>query len=263
MDVLLFDAMNLIRRIYAPQHDKPDAIENTILLSQNALLKDIERFEPVHVACVFDGREETWRHVLYPDYKHKRKPMPVELADALHLFEQRFEQLGIACLHYPDLEADDVIATLTVKCQHHGKQVGIVSTDKGYMQIMDSNTIIYHHFDRKILSNDDVVSVLGFPSARLVDFLSLVGDTTNDIPGIDGIGPKTAGKLLDQYGDLDGILIHSNEIQGKPGEQLQQHYRQALLARKLVTLKVDCDLGVNLKQLRYKPKVYKPMASQG
>lgn len=262
MDVLLFDAMNLIRRIYATQQDKPDGVENTLLLSQNAMLKDIEHFQPSHVACVFDGQGKTWRHTIYPAYKANRSPMPTELNKALPEFQRRFEQIGIRCLLYDDLEADDVIATLAVKSQQRAKTVCIVSTDKGYMQIMDPQTLLYHHFDRKLLNLDDVRSILGFEPKQLIDFLSLVGDSTNEVPGVDGIGQKTAGKLLDQFGDLDSILIHSNEISGKVGSQLAEHFRTALRARKMVTLKTDCELGINLKGLRYQPEVYKSAVSQ-
>jgi len=262
VDVLLFDAMNLIRRIYAPQQDKPDAVESTLLLSQNAMLKDIAHFQPRHVACVFDGQGKTWRHQLYPAYKANRNPMPDALGHALPEFQRRFEQIGIRCLLYDDLEADDVIATLAVKSQQHGKSVVIVSTDKGYMQIMDDQTLLYHHFDRRQLNLDDVRSTLGFEPHQLIDFLSLVGDSTNEVPGVEGIGQKTAGKLLDQFGDLDSILIHSEEISGKVGRQLTSQFRTALRARKMVTLKTDCELGINLKSLRYQPEVYKSSVTQ-
>jgi len=100
---------------------------------------------------------------------------------------------------------------------------------------------------------DDVEQQLGLKGPQLVDFLSLVGDSTNHVPGVPGIGPKTAGSLLEQYGDLDNVLIQNESIAGKVGQSLQEHYRVALMARKLVSLKLDCQLNVNLKSLRYNP----------
>ncbi len=252
MKLLLIDAMNLIRRIYAAQASRSDdVIEQTLLLSQNAILKNIEVSQASHVAVVFDGKGPTWRHEMYPDYKAHRQPMPEDLADALGQFSQRFEKLGIACLLMEEYEADDLIATLAVKAGEKGVDVMIVSTDKGFMQIASSNISLYHYFDKRLLSLDDVEQTLGLESHQLVDFLSLVGDTTNHVPGVPGIGPKTAGTLIEAYGDLDNIIIHSEEIAGRAGRALIEHYRVALLARKLVSLKLDCHLDVNLQGLRY------------
>jgi len=253
LNLLLIDAMNLIRRIYAAQLNRTeDTVEQTLLLSQNAILKDIERTSVSHVAVVFDGKGPTWRHELFGEYKAHRKPMPDELAQALDQYRQRFESIGLACLKMDEYEADDLIATLAVKTSLRGGKVIIVSTDKGFMQIADENISLYHHFDKRILGVDDVEQQLGLKGYQLIDFLSLVGDTTNHVPGVPGIGPKTAGTLIEQYGDLDSILIHNQSISGKVGQSLQEHYRVALMARKLVQLKLDCQLDINLKSLRYK-----------
>ncbi len=252
MDLLLIDAMNLIRRIYAAQVTRSDdALEQTLLLSQNAILKNIEQSQAKHVAVVFDGKGPTWRHELYGEYKAHRKPMPEELSLGLSQFSQRFSAFGITCLLMEEYEADDLIATLAVKTSEKGGKVMIVSTDKGFMQIVDDNICLYHHFDKRILQLDDVEQTLDLQSHQLIDFLSLVGDATNHVPGIPGIGPKTAGMLIEQHGDLDTILIHSDSIAGRAGQALSEHYRVALMARKLVSLKLDCHLDINLKALRY------------
>lgn len=253
MNLLLIDAMNLIRRIYAAQsYGGSDAVEQTLLLSQNAILKDLEKVGATHVACVFDGKGPTWRHELFPAYKADRKPMPEELAGALDAYMTRFRKLGIASMVFDEFEADDVIATLAVKTSLKGGQVTIVSTDKGFMQITNEHIRLYHHFDKRFLNPDDVRQQLGLEPYQLVDFLSLVGDTTNHVPGVAGIGPKTAGQLLDEYGDLDSVLINSEQIKGKVGQTLQTDYRIALMARKLVRLKTDCQLELNLKDFRYR-----------
>ena len=252
MDVLLIDAMNLIRRIYAAQQQRSsDPVEETLLHSQNAILKNIENFNASHIACVFDGKGPTWRHELYSDYKADRKPMPSELGSSLDRFMGQFEALGIRCMVFDEYEADDVIATLAVKTAERGGHVRIVSTDKGFMQLSCSRIQLYHHFDKRVLSQDDVRQQLGLQPSQLVDFLSLVGDSTNHVPGMPGIGPKTAGQLLDEYGDLDSVLVASESIPGKVGETLRNEYRTALFARKLVRLKTDCQLQLNLSSLRY------------
>jgi len=254
MKLLLIDAMNLIRRIYAAQATRStDVIEQTLLLSQNAILKNIEVSRATHVSVVFDGKGPTWRHEMFAEYKAHRKPMPEDLAQALGLFRERFKALGINCLLMEEYEADDLIATLAVKAADKGVKVMIVSTDKGFMQIATDNISLYHYFDKRILHLDDVEQTLGLKSHKLVDFLSLVGDSTNHVPGVPGIGPKTAGTLIEAYGDLDNILIHSEAIEGRAGRALIEHYRVALLARKLVSLKLDCHLDVNLQALRYQP----------
>lgn len=254
MKLLLLDAMNLIRRIYAAQEKRSDdPVEQTYLLSQNAILKNVEESSATHVALVFDGSQPTWRHKVYDAYKADRKPMPDALAGGLAAYIQQYRQLGIPCVLYDDLEADDVIATLAVKVAQHGGRVRIVSTDKGFMQIASERISLYHHFEKRVLTVDDVQQQLGLLPSQLPDYLSLVGDSTNHVPGVPGIGPKHAGELLDLYGDLDSILIHSCEIKGRLGESLCEHYRLALFARKMVTLKTDCELGLNLQSLRYQP----------
>ncbi len=254
MNLLLIDAMNLIRRIYAAQaQHSQDAIEQTLLLSQNAILKDLEVVDATHIACVFDGKGPTWRHEMYPEYKADRKPMPEDLGQALPAYMARFKDLGIASIVYDQYEADDVIATLAVKTAEKGGRVTIVSTDKGFMQIAKGGVRLYHHFDKRFLNPDDVRQQLGLEPHQLVDFLSLVGDTTNHVPGVAGVGPKTAGQLLDEYGDLDSILINSDQIKGRIGQNLSEHFRVALRARKLVRLKTDCELDLNLQDLRYTP----------
>lgn len=253
MDLLLLDAMNLIRRIYAAQQQRSqDPVEETLLHSQNAILKNLEKFEASHIALVFDGKGPTWRHELYGEYKADRKPMPDELGVALPQYIERFQSIGIPCLLFEHYEADDVIATLAQKTADRGGRVRIVSTDKGFMQLSSPSIELYHYFDKRRLTVDDVRQQLGLEPNQLVDFLSLVGDSTNHVPGLAGIGPKTAGQLLDQYGDLDNILIASEAIPGKVGETLRNDYRTALFARRLVRLKLDCQLDLNLQRLRYK-----------
>jgi protein Xni len=254
MELLLLDAMNLIRRIYAAQQQRAQhPVDDTLLHSQNAVLKNIERFDASHIALVFDGKGPTWRHKLYDEYKADRKPMPDELSLAMPKFFEHFKSMGVPCLLYEEYEADDVIATLALKTAQRGGHVRIVSTDKGFMQLSSENVELYHHFDKRLLSLDDVRQQLGLQPHQLVDFLSLVGDSTNHVPGMAGIGPKTAGQLLDEYGNLDNILIASESIKGKMGETLRNDYRVALFARQLVRLKTDCALNLNLQTLRYSP----------
>lgn len=252
VELLAIDAMNLIRRIYAAQQGREDALANTRQLAQNAIIKCLEETAASHVVVVFDGHSGTWRHTLFPAYKSQRKPMPEDLAAALQDMKHSFAQQGITSLEYPHLEADDVIASLAYKVAEHGGKTWIISTDKGFLQLASEHIVVRHYFEKRTYVAADVVAQYGIEPHQLVDYYALVGDTTNEVPGVSKVGPKTASQLLNEYGDLDNILIHSAEIGGKVAEHLEQDYKKALLARKLIALKVDCQLGINLQQLRYR-----------
>lgn len=252
LELLAIDAMNLIRRIHAAQQGREDALVTTQLLAQNAIIKCLEDTGASHVVVVFDGHSGTWRHDLFSAYKSQRKPMPQDLADALEQMKQSFAQQGITSVEYPHLEADDVIASLASKVAEHGGKTWIISTDKGFLQLASEQIVVRHYFEKRTYVAADVVAQYGIQPHQLVDYYALVGDTTNEVPGVSKIGPKTASQLLNTYGDLDNILIHSTDIGGKIAQYLEQDYKKALLARKLIALKVDCQLGINLQQLRYR-----------
>jgi protein Xni len=253
IDLLLVDGLNLIRRIYAAQPDTDDQVEDTLRGAINGTLRNQQALDATHIAVVFEGRELTWRHKLLPEYKAGRKPMPDKLANALPLMKKAFADVGIVSLEYPQWEADDVIATLANKVADAGLSACILSTDKGFCQLIGKNVIVRDHFKRRNLDALYVTDKYGVEPHLIADSLALAGDTTNNIPGVPGVGLKTAAKLLAEYGDLDQVLIEANNIGGRIGDLIFSNFQVALLARKLVLLKTDCELGISLSRLRYNP----------
>lgn len=251
MKLLIVDAMNLIRRIYAAAPEGGLQIEATQSRCLSAIARNAEQYQASHVVMVFEQKCQTWRHQLWPDYKLNRPPMPQPLQDQLDEVAGYFRNNGLPCLDLAGWEADDVIATLADKAAFAGLAVMILSTDKGFCQLVNSRVLVRNHFDR---FNYDLMMVeqkFGLQPHQLVDYWALTGDSTNHLPGVTGIGPKTAGHLLDQFGSLDHILVNMDQLEGKVQQRMQQHWQEALMTRILATLRLDVPLGINLSDLRW------------
>jgi protein Xni len=254
MHLLIIDAMNLIRRMYAamPDHDnKEEACMNRCI---NTIADNAKRLGASHCAIIFERKEPTWRHAVWPDYKLGRGPMPEALDKALEKFIAGFKTAGFYCFEFKHWEADDVIASLAVKSAYNGLSSTIISTDKGFFQLVDSRIQILNHFDRQLFNEEEVRARYSVEAGQLVDLLALTGDTTNHLPGIKGIGIKTATDLLTQHQDLDTLLIELPGLDLKPKlkEALETQWRNALLTRKLARLVTDLPLGINLNDMRLK-----------
>lgn len=252
MHLLIIDAMNLIRRMYAamPDHDnKEEACMNRCI---NTIADNAKRLEVSHCAVIFERKEPTWRHQIWPDYKLGRSPMPETLEKALNQFKLGFKTAGFYCFEFQHWEADDVIASLAVKSAYQGVSNTIISTDKGFFQLADQRIQVLNHFDRQLFNEEEVRARYGIKASQLVDLLALTGDATNHLPGIKGVGIKTATDLLTQYQDLDTLLIELPELMLKPKlkESLAAQWRNALLTRKLAKLVTDLPLGINLNDMR-------------
>lgn len=249
IDFLVIDALNLVRRVYAGSPD--DALGQTTQSIRRAL----RRGRPSHVVAVFDGTEPTFRHHLYPDYKAGRKPMPDDLRSRLELFRRAFEDLGVAAVERVDFEADDIAATLSTKAAGRGARTVILSTDRVYCQLLGAGISVRDHFNDIELDRGFVVDKFGVPPERLVDFWGLSGSSSTHIPGVPGIGPKTAARLIEAHGDLDSILeaAERGAIAGKTGSSLAEHSQLARLSRTLAALRCDLDLGWHLSSFRFAP----------
>jgi len=250
---LLVDALNLIRRIYAahpgeegPEHTK-GALDSTI----HSLRRAIRESEPTHAACVFDSHEQSWRHELLPSYKEGRAPMPEELRNSLNDFKSSFLEMGITSLSFPNIEADDIIATLAYKtAQKEGRAI-ILSTDKSFLQLLSKNISVRDHFNKRDLDRNYVQDKFSIKPEQMTDLFALAGDTTNHIPGAPKVGLKTAAKLLNEHQTLDNVLSNSDKIKGKLGENIRLNIKEIKVFQKLVHLQTDISLGLNLKSLRY------------
>ncbi|QQD21570.1 flap endonuclease Xni [Venatoribacter cucullus] len=253
MKLLIVDAMNLIRRIYAAAEDAELPLEATRSRCLAAIARNAEQGQATHVAMVFEQKCITWRHQLWPDYKLGRPPMPQPLQDDLEALQRYFRQCGLYCLELSGWEGDDVVASLAVKAAFAGLQVTILSTDKGFCQLVNPRLTVRNHFDRFSWDEAMVEQKFGLKPAQLCDFWALTGDTTNHLPGVPGIGPKTAGHLLDTHGSLDVLLVHYQQCETRVQNALQQHWQNALLTRVLARLRTDVPLGFNLHELRWQP----------
>ena len=250
--LLLVDALNLIRRVYAaqPGEDGPERADGARISSAQSLRRALRQCAPTHAACVFDGGGQSWRHALDPGYKEGHAPMPEALAEALDGYRATFRELGVASLAFPGLEADDVIATIAVNAASAGALVIVLSTDKIFGELLPAGVRVRDHFRGRELDHDAVRAKFGVRPDQLADYLALAGDRGNNIPGVPGIGPKTAAALLGRFATLEETLRSVDAIEGRPGKLLRQHAEAARLSRRLVGLRTDLELGVNLNELR-------------
>lgn len=253
--LLLVDALNLIRRVYAaqPGEDGPERAEGARQACVQSLRRALRQAEPTHAACVFDGGGRSWRHRLDPGYKEGHAPMPEALAEALDGYRQAFREIGVASLDFPGLEADDVVATIAVKAAAAGASVVVLSTDKVFGELLPAGVRVRDHFQGRETDAATVMEKFGVRPDQLADLLALAGDRGNNIPGVPGIGQKTAATLLGRFTTLEEALRSADEVAGKLGERLREHADTARFCRQLVGLRTDLELGTNLNQLRYLP----------
>jgi DNA polymerase-1 len=211
----------------------------------NMLWKFLEEMKaseaPTHLAVVFDKSEQTFRTELYPEYKAHRPPAPEDLIPQFPLIRDATRAFNLPCIEMGGYEADDLIATYARQAAKAGATVKIVSSDKDLMQLVTDGQIqLYDPMKQKPLGVEAVIEKFGVPPEKVIDAQALIGDSTDNIPGAPGIGPKTAAELLTQFGSLDAILERANEIrQPKRRETLINNADQIRLSRRLVTLKDD------------------------
>ncbi len=253
--LLLIDALNLIRRVYAaqPGDDGAGRVDDALATTVHSLQRALRECQPTHVICVFDGHDRSWRHDLYPEYKAGRSPMPEALYTQMDRFKDAFSETGVLSISFPGLEADDIIATLAVKVAARNGTVIILSTDKMFLQLVSDLVVVRDHFQKVTMDPAFVRETLHVHPAQLVDLFALAGYATNNISGVPNVGRKTAAKLLGDLGDLETILSVAYTIKGKLGEMLYKHAEEARLSQSLVRLKDDLELGLNLKTFRYMP----------
>ena len=257
--LLIIDALNLIRRLHAVQAQQALTPAQALVATRanliNTCRKLLANSEPTHVIAVFDGEVHSWRKEVYPAYKEGRTPMPPELREGLATLQDAFWECGVDALLSETDEADDLIATLACGIASHGYQATIISTDKGFCQLIGPQIRVRDYFNKRWLDAALVQQQYGVAPAQLVDFWALTGISGSNIKGVPGIGPKTATQLLLQYGNLAAMLeVCQQEDATKPLIKLRQHQDEALLAQRLVRLQRDIVLGFNLRDIRYPPQ---------
>ncbi|MCH2597180.1 MAG: flap endonuclease Xni [Pirellulales bacterium] len=246
MKLLLIDAFNLIRRIFAARSGSE--LESVVMASKRSAQRALREHEPTHVVMVFEKHDRTWRHLLYKNYKANRLPTPEVLLDGVDEFVAGFKEIGINSFALDSYEADDVIATFASVVANTNNRAIILSSDKMYLQLLSAHIKVADHFSHQFLEQSDVEWRYGVGVGQLTDYWALVGDGSNNIKGVPGIGPKTAVKLLGQYGSLDRIL--SERGGDKVLDKMYQSEQIAIRCKQLVTLKTDVELGTNLRRFR-------------
>ncbi|MGN7294418.1 DNA polymerase I [Rhizobium sp. SAFR-030] len=205
---------------------------------------------PSHFAVIFDYSSKTFRKELFEDYKANRSAPPEELVPQFSLIRQATRAFNLPCIETDGFEADDIIATYARAAEAIGADVTIISSDKDLMQLVTPNVHMYDSMKDKQIGIPDVIEKWGVPPEKMIDLQALVGDSVDNVPGIPGIGPKTAAQLLEEFGDLETLLARAGEIkQAKRRENIIANAEQARLSRRLVELRTDVPLDMPLDAL--------------
>ncbi len=244
--LLLVDGSSYLYRAF---HAMPDlrnadgAPTGAIYGMINMLRRLRQDYAAAYMACVFDAKGKTFRDDLYPEYKANRASMPEDLARQIEPIHEAVRAMGWPILMVEGIEADDVIGTLACEATARGLSTIISTGDKDLAQLVNPQVTLVNTMSNETLDRDGVLAKFGVPPERIIDYLTLVGDTVDNVPGVDKVGPKTAVKWLTQFGSLDGVIEHASEIGGVVGQNLRNALDWLPQARVLVTVKCDCDLS--------------------
>ena len=216
----------------------------------NMLNRILNEYSPKYLVMVFDAKGKNFRHDIYDEYKANRNSMPTELSEQTGAIINLVEALGVMVIQQKGVEADDVIASIARQIKIENSKTIISSGDKDLAQLVDENTILMNNFDSKVLDVEGVKEKFGVRPSQIFDYLCLVGDTSDNIPGVPKVGPKTAVTLLEQYNDLDNIIKNSSQLKGKLKENIESSLETIELAKKLVALKDNLKLSLDPDQLK-------------
>lgn len=220
----------------------------------NMLKRLLADYQPEHIAVVFDAKGRTFRDDLYSEYKATRKEMPPELAQQIEPIHQIIRAMGLPLIMIEGVEADDVIGTLAKQAAKKGIDSVISTGDKDLAQLVDQHITLINTMTNTTMNPQGVQEKFGVPPERIIDYLTLVGDTSDNIPGVPQVGPKTAVKWLQEYGTLDNIIANASKITGKVGEKFRAFIEQIPLTKALVTIKCDVALSIDDQALVIKPR---------
>jgi DNA polymerase-1 len=245
----LYRAFHALPALSSPQGEPTGAVFGVA----NMLKRLLSDYDPRYLAVVFDAKGKTFRDELYAQYKANRPPMPEDLSEQIAPLLELIDAMGLPALQIEGVEADDVIGTLARVVEHEGIPVVVSTGDKDMAQLVSDRVTLVNTMDDTTLDRDNVAERFGVPAERIVDFLALTGDKVDNIPGVPGVGPKTAAKWLAQYGSLEAVMAHAQEINGKAGENLRGALDTLPLSYRLATIKRDLNLGLEIEALRRRP----------
>lgn len=244
--LLLVDGSSYLYRAYHAMPDlrSPDGFPTGAIHGMVAMMKRLrDQVGAGHAACVFDAKGPTFRDTMYAQYKAQRAPMPEPLAEQIVPIHEVVRLLGWPVLEVPGIEADDAIGTLARVGAASGHKVIVSTGDKDLAQLVNAQVTLINTMTNESLDIEGVKAKFGVPPERIVDYLTLVGDAVDNIPGVDKVGPKTAAKWIADFGSLDGVIAAAGTIKGVAGENLRKALDWLPRGRELVTVKCDCDLA--------------------
>jgi DNA polymerase-1 len=236
--ILVDGSSYLFRAFHAlpPLMNKKGVPTGAIFGVVNMLRRLIKEYKPQRIAVVFDSKEKNFRHGLFEAYKANRTVMPDELRQQIEPLHAIIQAMGLPLIMVPGIEADDIIGTLATRAKQQGLFTLISTGDKDFAQLVDDSIILINTMSHDILDRDRIIEKFGLPPEKIVEYLALIGDTVDNIPGVPKVGPKTAVKWLETYGTLDNLIENALEIPGKVGENLREHLGELPLFRQLVTI---------------------------
>ncbi|KMY85116.1 DNA polymerase I [Candidatus Paraburkholderia calva] len=250
--LLLVDGSSYLYRAYHAMPDlrSPDGGPTGALYGMVNMLRRLRReVNAEYSACVFDAKGKTFRDDWYADYKANRLSMPEDLARQIEPIHVAVRALGWPLVMIERVEADDVVGTLAVEAEKRGMKVIVSTGDKDLAQLVTDHVTLINTMTNETLDRAGVLAKFGVPPERIVDYLSLIGDTVDNVPGVEKCGPKTALKWLTQFDSLDGIVEHANEIKGAVGDNLRKALDFLPMARKLVTVHTECNLTSQIESI--------------
>ncbi len=216
----------------------------------NMLKKLLTDYQPEYMAVIFDAKGKTFRDEMFEAYKATRQEMPNELVLQIEPIHQIIKALGLPIIMVEGVEADDVIGTLAAQAAKEQKDLLISTGDKDLAQLVNNHVTLVNTMTNSLLNPENVKKKFGVHPHQIVDYLTLIGDTSDNIPGVPQVGPKTAAKWLQEYSTLDSIITNADKITGKVGENLRSFLTQIPLSKALVTIKLDVELPLNLLDLK-------------
>ncbi len=257
-DLILIDGNSLLFRAYfamRPMVTSTGIHTQGIFAFVNMLTRIIADYNPAHIAVALDMKEPTFRHLEYAEYKAGRQQTPIELLSEIPYLERVLDAMNIAIFKKAGFEADDLIGTIASRASSEGMQTLIISGDKDELQLVDDNTNVL--INKKGMSEFQVYDLeemknrYGLTPKQFIDLKGLMGDKSDNIPGVPGIGEKKGIALLEEYGSLENVVEHADQIKGKLGENVRSNIESAVLSKWLATIKLDCPIEFTWEELKY------------
>jgi DNA polymerase-1 len=251
--IVLVDGSSYLFRAYhaMPELKTSDGAHTGAVRGVISMLRKLAKdYAGSPIAVVFDAKGKTFRHDMFPEYKANRPPMPDDLREQIEPIHELIAAMGLPLIVVPEVEADDVIGTLAAQATAAKRDTVVSTGDKDMAQLVTDHVSLVNTMTETEMDRDGVIAKFGVPPELIVDYLALIGDSVDNIPGVPKVGPKTAVKWLAEYGSLAGVLAAADAIKGKVGENLRAVIDQVPVSRDLATIKCDVALDLGIADLR-------------